>query len=126
MPELSPPTATIRTVEQTEQRWFYGGAVHRWLATAADTGGTFLLFDDVMEQGKRTPLHTHPTDESLYVGEGEILVHLAVHEHLVAAAGRRSRASCWSAFLVLSETATLLTLHTPGTCADFYLGRASR
>ena len=123
MPELSTPTATIRTVEQTEQRWFYGGGVHRWLATAADTGGTFLLFDDVMEQGKRTPLHTHPTDESLYVVEGEILVHLAGDEHRVAAGGLViAPRDVPHAFLVLSETATLLTLHTPGTCADFYLG----
>ena len=37
-------------------------------ATAAETGGAFLLFDDSMTQGKTTPLHVHADeDEGLYV-----------------------------------------------------------
>lgn len=53
-------TPLVRNVADAEQRWFYGGGVHTWLATEADTGGTFLLFEDSMDRGKRTPLHTHP------------------------------------------------------------------
>ena len=76
-----------------------------------------------MEQGKRTPLHTHPSDESLYVVDGEILVHLAgeatsVHAGGIVIAPR----DVPHAFMVVSETATLLTLHTPGSCQAFYLG----
>lgn len=67
----------LRNAEEAEQRWFYGGGVHTWLATAEVTGGAFLLFHDVMEKGKRTPLHTHPdSEETMYVLDGEILLHM--------------------------------------------------
>jgi quercetin dioxygenase-like cupin family protein len=123
MAELTEAARTIRPVEQMSERWFYGGGVHRWLATSEDTGGTFLLFSDVMERGKRTPLHTHPADESMYVIDGQILVHLAGEEHRLGAGGLViAPHDVPHAFLVLSETATLLTLHTPGTCQAFYLG----
>ena len=123
MTALVTPAASVRRPDQVEQRWFYGGGVHHWLATAEDTGGAYLLFSDDMEQGKRTPLHTHPTDESLYVVTGSILVHLAGAEHRVDAGGLViAPRDVPHAFLVLSETATLLTLHTPGTCQAFYFG----
>jgi quercetin dioxygenase-like cupin family protein len=116
-------TAIVRSAEQAQRRWFYGGGVHTWLATADDTDGAYLLFSDVMDQGKRTPLHTHPTSESMYVVDGEIVVHLAGHEHRVSAGGMViAPPEVPHAFLVLSTTATLLTLHTPGTCQAFYLG----
>jgi Uncharacterized conserved protein, contains double-stranded beta-helix domain len=122
MAELTSVAPIIRTAEQVSERWFYGGGVHRWLATSEDTGGAFLLFSDVMEQGKRTPLHTHPADESMYVIDGQILVHLAGEDHHVGAGGLvLAPRDVPHAFLVLSETATLLTLHTPGTCQAFYL-----
>ena len=122
MTDLVTPAATVRLAEQLEQRWFYGGGVHSWLANAEDTGGTFLLFSDVMEQGKRTPLHTHPADESLYVVDGTIVVHLAGVEHQVGAGGFVfAPRDVPHAFMVVSETSTLLTLQTPGTCAAFYL-----
>ena len=123
MSELTSVAPIIRTAEQASLRWFYGGGVHRWLATAEDTGGAFLLFSDVMDQGKRTPLHTHPAEESMYVIDGQILVHLAGEEHHLGAGGLViAPRDVPHAFLVLSETATLLTLHTPGTCQAFYLG----
>jgi len=123
MPELTTPAPTIRAAEQAEERWFYGGGVHRWLATAEDTAGAFLLFSDVMEQGKRTPLHTHPSDESLYVVDGEIVVHLAGEDTSVLAGGIViAPRDVPHAFMVVSETATLLTLHTPGSCQAFFLG----
>jgi quercetin dioxygenase-like cupin family protein len=123
MTALVTPAASVRRPDQVEQRWFYGGGVHHWLATAEDTGGAYLLFSDDMEQGKRTPLHTHPTDESLYVVTGSILVHLGGAEHRVDAGGLViAPRDVPHAFLVLSETATLLTLHTPGTCQAFYFG----
>src|SRR5437660_706969 len=67
----------VRGDGEGEKLWFYGGGIHTWLATSSETGGAFLLFDDVMTRGKTTPLHSHPqVDETLYVLEGEILVHV--------------------------------------------------
>jgi quercetin dioxygenase-like cupin family protein len=123
MPELATPVPTVRATEDVQQRWFYGGGVHSWLATAEDTCGAFLLFSDVMDQGKRTPLHTHPTDETLYVTDGTILVHVAGVEHRLDAGGIViAPRDVPHAFMVVSESATLLTLHTPGSCQAFYLG----
>lgn len=71
------PASTVRRSGEGQQRWFYGGGVHTWLALAEETGGAFLLFEDAMDNGKRTPLHTHPeADETMYVLQGEIVMHL--------------------------------------------------
>ena len=64
MSESTTAKLVHRPAEQAEQRWFFGGGVHSWLATAEETAGAFLLFSDAMEKGKRTPLHTHPTDDA--------------------------------------------------------------
>jgi quercetin dioxygenase-like cupin family protein len=97
--------------------------VHTWKVTAEDSAGAFLLFEDSLVRGKGTPLHTHPTDESMIVLEGEILMHLDGVEHRIAAGGIAvAPRGLPHAFLVLSETARLLCLHTPGTCEAFYLG----
>lgn len=114
----------VRTDDECEKLWFYGGGVHTWLATSSETGGVFLLFDDVMTKGKTTPLHLHAeVDETLYVLDGEILVHIDGEERKV---GRASVAmfprGVPHAFLVTSETARLLCLETPGSSEAFYRG----
>ena len=112
----------VRNVEDAERRWFYGGAEQTWLARAADTSETFLLASTLMEQDKVTPLHTHPADESMFVIEGELLVHLDGEAHALRAGGfSLAPAGVPHAFKVVSETATVLFLHTPGTCEAFYL-----
>jgi quercetin dioxygenase-like cupin family protein len=114
--------AVVKTGSEGERRWFYGGGVHTWKATAEETGGAFLLFEAVMDRGKVTPLHTHPeSDETMYVLDGEILVHMDGDEHQVAAGGLTiAPRGVPHAFMVTSERATLLCLHTPGCCQQFY------
>ena len=69
--------ATVRDSGEGEQRWFCGGGMHTWLATSEETGGAFLLFEFVGEQGKVTPVHIHPaSDETFYILDGEILLDL--------------------------------------------------
>lgn len=123
---MSAPTTTstlVRNLESGDRRWFAGGGVHTWLATAEDTGGTFLLCEMEMAQGKATPLHTHPADETLIVLEGELLIHLDGVEHTVRPGGLAiAPAGVPHAFLVSSGPARMLCLHTPGTCEAFYLG----
>src|SRR5579859_473838 len=104
--------------------WFYGGGVHTWLATSAETQGAFLLFDDFMTKGKTTPLHSHPeVEETLYVLEGEIVVHIDGREQTLGSGGLAMvPRGVPHAFLVTSESARILFLETPGTSEAFYRG----
>jgi quercetin dioxygenase-like cupin family protein len=116
----------VRNVEDAERRWFYGGAEQTWLAKASDTAESFLLAITVMVQDKVTPLHTHPADESMVVIEGELLVHLDGQQHPLRAGGfSLAPAGVPHAFKVVSESATVLFLHTPGTCEAFYMGAST-
>jgi len=112
----------VREAGEGERLWFYGGGVHTWKATAAETGGTFLLFEDHMLRGKTTPLHIHPyVDETLYVLEGEILLHIDGAQRQVGRGGVvMAPRGVPHAFLVTSETARILFLETPGSSEAFY------
>jgi quercetin dioxygenase-like cupin family protein len=114
----------VRAADEGERLWFYGGGLHIWKATAAETGGAFLLFEDVMTRGKTTPLHTHPqVDETLYVLDGEILVHIDGDERRLGSGGVVVFArGVPHAFFVTSETARILCLETPGSSEAFYRG----
>jgi quercetin dioxygenase-like cupin family protein len=116
------PIPVIREPGGGQRRWFAGGGIHVWKATAEETSGAFTLFEDRLDRGKVTPLHTHPeSDESMYVLDGEILMHMDGKEHRVAAGGFvMAPRGVPHAFLVLSDTARLLCLHTPGSCQAFY------
>ena len=113
----------VRASEDGQRRWFFGGGLHIWKATAEETDGAFLLFEDRVEQGKVTPLHLHPdSDETMIVLEGEILMHLDGEEHIVRAGGIASALrGIPHAFKVTGvDGARLLCLHTPGCCQAFY------
>ena len=82
------PAPVVRSADEGERRWFHGGGVHTWKVHAEESGGAFLLFEDAMDQGKMTPLHTHPeSDETMIVLEGTILMHLDGREQRVDAGG---------------------------------------
>jgi quercetin dioxygenase-like cupin family protein len=117
-----PTKPVLRNQADCERRWFYGGALFTWNLSEADTGSTFLLVEADMEQGKTTPLHTHPADETMYVLEGSIQVHMDGDVHDLGAGGvSLAPRGVPHAFLVTSPTARVLFLHTPGTCEPFYL-----
>src|ERR1700709_1962603 len=93
----------IRASGEGDRRWFYGGGVHTRHVRADEVGGgfmlfagerpdggggVFMLFEDEMAHGKMTPLHTHPdSDETMYVLEGEILMHMDGVEHRIGVGG---------------------------------------
>ena len=113
----------VRAAQDGERRWFFGGGLHIWKATAEETGGAFLLFEDRMDHGKVTPLHLHPdSDETMIVLAGEILMHLDGDEYTVRAGGMASAPrGVPHAFKVsAADGARLLCLHTPGCCQAFY------
>lgn len=122
MSENTARESLIRGPEDGEKRWFYGGGLHIWKATEAETDGAF---EDRMDHGKVTPLHIHPdSDETMIVLDGEITMHMDGEEHVVSAGGMASaprRAP--HAFKVSgADGARLLCLHTPGCCQAFYWG----
>jgi quercetin dioxygenase-like cupin family protein len=118
--------SVVRDVDDGDARWFYGGGVHRWKATAEETAGAFLLFEDRMDRGKVTPLHTHPSDETIVVLRGEIVMHLDGRDHnLGAGAMALAPRGVPHAFMVIADDTRLLCLHTPGSCEAFYRGASA-
>ncbi len=118
---LLPPV--VRSSEEGQRRWFAGGGLHIWKATAEETGGAFMLFEDRIERGKVTPLHIHPcSDETMIVLEGEIVMHIDGTEHPVVAGGVAiAPRGVPHAFKVTGDDGVrLLCLHTPGCCQQFY------
>ncbi len=114
---------TVRADGEGEQRWFCGGGRHTWKATAQETGGAFLLFEDDLDAGKVTPLHRHPdADETFYMLEGEILLHIEGAEPapLLAGAIAVIPRGVPHAFMVTSGRARMLCLQTPGGGEAFY------
>ena len=114
--------AVVRQEGEGERRWFAGGGVFTMKASAAETADAFVLFEDVVQVGKTTPLHLHPDeDETIYVLEGEILVHFDGEEQRVGKGGVFiAPRGLPHAFLVTSGPARLLCLQTPGTGEGFY------
>ena len=111
----------VRAAEEGEKLWFYGGGVHSWKVTADDTDGSVVMFEDVLVRGKTTPLHHHTTDEIIYVLEGELVTYQDGVERKVGAGGTiMNPRGVPHALLVLSETARLLCIQTPGTAESFY------
>lgn len=113
---------TVRAHGTGERRWFCGGGVHTWLARADETGGAYLLFEDALDAGKVTPLHRHPeADETFYMLEGEVRLHVDGVETVLAAGGIAIvPRDVPHAFLVTSPTARMLCLQTPGGGEAFY------
>ena len=114
--------AVIRQAGEGEHLWFAGGGVFTMKASAAETDGSMIVFEDRVARGKTTPLHLHPQeDELIYVLEGELIAHVGGKEHRVDAGGMVlfPRGVAHS-FLITSETAHLLCLQTPGSGEGFY------
>ncbi len=119
---MSTATPIIRQDGEGEQMWFAGGGVFTWKATAAETGGAFLLIEDRMERNKMTPMHLHPAqDEAIYVLDGELLVDVEGEQHTVGRNGLfYAPRGVPHAFMVTSETARVLGLMVDGSGEDFY------
>ena len=119
---MSSAVPIIRQAGEGEQMWFAGGGAFTWKATAAETGGAFIMLEDRMVRGKTTPLHTHPNeDEAIYVLDGELLVHIEGEQQRVGPGGLFfAPRGVPHAFMVTSETAHVLSVQTPGTGESFY------
>ena len=102
--------------EDGEALWFFGMLV-TMKATSEQTGGEFLLIEELAPRGTATPLHVHPTDdESFYILEGEMTFYLEDDQPIPASAGsfvHIPKGYVPHAFRVDSETARFLVLTRP-------------
>ncbi len=119
---MSSAVPIIRQDGEGDQMWFAGGGAFTWKATAAETGGAFILMEDRMEGGKVTPFHCHPNeDEAIYVLEGELLVDVEGEQQRVGPGGFFfAPRGVAHAFMVTSESARVLGLQTPASGESFY------
>ena len=119
---MSTAVPIIRQDGEGEQMWFAGGGVFTWKATAAETGGAFLMLEDRMERNKMTPMHLHPEqDEAIYVLDGELLVDIEGEQHPVHRGGLFfAPRGVPHAFMVTSETAHTLCFLVDGSGESFY------
>ena len=116
------PATIVRAKGEGDSRWFYGGGIHAWKAHPQETNGAFHFLEFTSPAGKVTPLHIHPdSDESFYVLEGEIVVHVDGVDHRVSQGGFvMAPRGVPHAFITTSEV-RLLSWHTPGADDGFYL-----
>src|SRR3712207_4989336 len=101
----------VRQERDGELLWF-SNSLLTFKATSAEPGGAFVLLEMLSRRGKTTPLHRHPNeDESFYVLDGELLLHMDGDE-LTAGPGAfvSIPRGTVHAFIVVSETARFLTL----------------
>lgn len=112
----------IRNSADAERLWFYGGGLHTWLVHEQEVDGHFLLFEDDVEPGKRTPLHTHPeAEETFYLLAGSMVLQIDGDQTELQAGGVAViPRDVPHAFLAGPEGARMLCLHTPGGGEGFY------
>ncbi|MDJ0336115.1 cupin domain-containing protein [Salinibacterium sp. G-O1] len=115
-------TSLIRNADEAERRWFSGGGLHTWLVREDEVNKGFLMFEDEVEPGKPTPLHTHPeAEETFYLLAGSILLHVDGAESELRAGGVAViPRNTPHAFLAGPNGARMLCLHTPGGGENFY------
>ena len=114
--------AVIRGADQADDVWYDGGLM-AIKAHARETGGSISVIDVTVPSGKATPLHKHPdAEESFYVIDGQITVHVDGVDHdLAAGATTTVRRDTPHAFAVRSASARLLVMFTPGGGEQFFI-----
>jgi quercetin dioxygenase-like cupin family protein len=116
-------TVIFRAEGEGDAVWF-NSDLFTFKATSAETSGGFTLFEELSQRGKVTPLHLHPeADETFYVLDGEVIVFADGVERTVRAGGTAAvLRGVPHAIRVVSETARVLTIVTPGCQAleDFF------
>lgn len=81
------PTPYALGPEDGEALWFFG-SLATFKATAEQTGGRFMLLEQLAPGGMATPLHVRSDDdESFYVMEGELTFFIEDGKPIPASAG---------------------------------------
>jgi quercetin dioxygenase-like cupin family protein len=103
-----------------EAIWFNGA--HVTIKSPGEwSQGAFSLAELAMPKGRATALHTDPSEETIYVLEGELLFHIDGQDRRASAGELVAiRRGVPHAFLAVSEIARFLVLNTPGTHDRFF------
>jgi quercetin dioxygenase-like cupin family protein len=113
----------VRRAGEGSKQWFFGGGVWTWKVGSAESGGGLSVVEIALEGGKRTPLHTHPIAESVWVLDGQLRYHIAGDDvDLGVGDFVLVPRDVPHAFLVLSEHARVLSIQPSCDCEAFYLG----
>lgn len=112
---MSTAQPVVADANAGEVLWFGGGSV-TFKVTAEQSDGVYAVIHDRMPRGKTTPLHLHPNfDETLYVIEGELVVHIDGVDHVACAGAVTSvPRGVPHALLVTSEEVQIVVFVTPG------------
>jgi len=112
----------VRHAGEGEKYWFLGGGIWTWKTHPGVDGELSIVVVD-MDEGKMTPLHTHPIAESLWVLDGRIRYHIDGREHLLEAGDFvLVPANVPHAFRVTSAKSKVLSIQASNACHAFYLG----
>jgi quercetin dioxygenase-like cupin family protein len=111
-------TAIILGNGEGDALWF-NSDLFTFKATSDETDQAFTLWEELSQRGKVTPLHVHPdADETFWVIEGEIVVHVDGAERVIGPGGVASvPRGVPHAVLVTSDMARVMTLVTPASAA---------
>lgn len=115
-------SSVVRRAGDGSHRWFFGGGEWTWKASSAD-GVQLSVVEIELEQGKCTPLHTHPIEEALWVLEGQLRYRIASEDvDLDVGDFVLVPQKIPHAFLVTSAQARVLSIMPSHECEAFYLG----
>ncbi len=122
---MSSAMPVITTQNAGENLWF-GGGLLTFKVTSEQSGGELCVFEHAASRGKRTPLHLHAdSDETFYLFEGEVLLHIDGVEHTAVPGTIVSiPRGIPHAFLVISELARSLWFVTPGQPMEAFYRQA--
>jgi quercetin dioxygenase-like cupin family protein len=114
--------AVVRSADEGDA-WWYDGGLMTIKAASTETGGSLSVIDVVVPKGKATPLHIHPdAEETFFVVEGELVVHIDGVDHRVTAGGTSTiRRGTPHAFAVASARAHILVIFSPGGGEQFFI-----
>ena len=115
--------AVVRRSGEGERRWFFGGGIWTWKLSGAEAQDGLLVVEVELDGGKRTPLHTHPIVESMWVLDGSLRFRVGDDDHVLDTGDY-----IWvpsetpHAFLVESEHARVLVIQPGCECEAFFRG----
>ncbi len=121
---LSTWTPFVKRADESEALWFFG-ELALILVAGEQTGENFALVEHHSPHAMSPPWHRQPEDdETFYVLEGEISFWLTTPDEPATKAGPGSVVSVPRgtphSFRVESESARLLSMHTPAGHERFY------